>query len=136
MKKILYIIIPLMLLSCEKIFVNGELDGMWKLEIIEEDGNAVYPGNIYYSFQRHLVMLGEYYPEGVPSYYMAEFDKVGNVLTMTKFYKYPGRDGICNMEELEKYYIFSEKVDFVVETLNEDVLVMRNGDVVYKFRKW
>ena len=49
-------------------------------------------------------MLGEYYDERHPDWYMAEFDNRDGVLTMTKFYKYPGRDGYCDWDELKKYY--------------------------------
>lgn len=135
-KLLIYLVIPFILISCEKIYINGDLDGMWKLEKVVKGDSVEYPANICYSFQRHLVMLGEYYAEGFPDYYMAEFDYVGDMLTMTKFYKYPGRDDICDMEELKQYYIFSDTMVFIVDNLNSETLLMHTVDREYRFRKW
>ena len=59
----------LCLLSCEKVYINGDLDGMWKLQTVETTDTTICPQNIYYSFQRHLVMLGEHFDTGFPNYY-------------------------------------------------------------------
>lgn len=137
MKRILLLlVVPFILASCEKAFINGELDGMWKLHSVETADSVSYPANIRYSFQRHLVMLGEYYDEGFPDFYMAEFDKKGNELVMFKFCKYPANLGVSNMEELEKYYIFSDTVRFNIEVLDDEVLVMNDGERRYSFSKW
>lgn len=135
-KLLIYLVIPFILISCEKIYINGDLDGMWKLEKVVKGDSVEYPANICYSFQRHLVMLGEYYAEGFPDYYMAEFDYVGDTLTMTKFYKYPGRDDICDMEELKEYYIFSDTMVFVVDYMNSERLLMHTEERDYFFEKW
>ena len=34
MKKILFLLIAAMLVSCDKAFINGDLDGMWHLESV------------------------------------------------------------------------------------------------------
>ena len=39
-------------------------------------------------------------------------------------------------EELKKYFIFSDTVKFIVEVLDEEVLVMRDGNRAYNFKKW
>lgn len=138
-KSLLYIIaivVSFLQFSCEKIYINGDLDGMWKLERVQTGDTVEYPSSIYYSFQRHLVMLGKYSEEGFPDYYMAEFDKLGDRMTMTKFYKYPGHDGVCDMEELKQYYIFSDTMEFVVDKLDNEILLMHTGSHEYHFRKW
>ncbi|MBR2638195.1 MAG: lipocalin-like domain-containing protein [Bacteroidaceae bacterium] len=135
-KRILYIILPLMFLSCEKIFINGDLDGMWKLKLVEMDGKEYYPHNITYSFQRHMALLGEYYEEGIPTYYKAEFTYNGDIITMGHFYEYPGQEGVCNMDDLKKYFIFDETVVFTVDRLDDEKLVMHTDYGVYYFEKW
>ena len=133
---LLFVIIPLSLASCERIFVNGDFDGMWKLQSVE-CGDTVYtPDNIYYSFQRHLAMLGEYSDEEFPAYYMAEFDKEGNSLTMYNFYEYPGLQGISDKEKLKRYFIFGDTVRFSIEALDDDLLVMSSGGMRYCFSTW
>ena len=70
-KKILYICLLLLLFSCERIFINGELDGMWRLKRVESADEVMYPDSIFYSFQRHLVMMGIYSETQHPkNYYM------------------------------------------------------------------
>lgn len=81
-------------------------------------------------------MLGEYYDEEFPDYYMAEFDYTDSIITMTKFYKYPGRDDICDMEELKEYYIFSDTMVFVVDYMNSERLLMHTEERDYFFEKW
>ena len=133
---LLLITVPFLLLSCERIYINGDLDGMWKLHSVESADTVVYPDGIYYSFQRHLVMLGEHHEEGFPDYYLAQFDKVGDTLTMSGFYKYPVSQGICDSKELAKYHIFADTVRFCIEVFDADVLVMNDGERRYSFRKW
>ena len=135
-KLLIYLVIPFILTSCEKIYINGDLDGMWKLEKVVKGDSVEYPANICYSFQRHLVMLGEYYDEEFPDYYMAEFDYTDSIITMTKFYKYPGRDDICDMEELKEYYIFSDTMVFVVDYMNSERLLMHTEERDYFFEIW
>lgn len=128
--------VSLLLISCERIYINGELDGLWKLERAQSADGVEYPADIYYSFQRHLVILGKYYEEGFPEYYMAEFDKKGDTMTMTNFYKYPGNEGVCDMKDLEKYYIFSDTMVFVLDELDRGLLLMHTDRYNYGFRKW
>lgn len=139
MKKILLIfsIILLTLSSCDKAFVNGDLDGMWRLERVVYDGEDIVPQRIYYSFQRHIVMFGKYYEEASPFLYMANFSYEDGVLSMDTFKEYPGIEDVCDAAALESMYIYSpEGVVFSVEKLNESNLIMSTDDRVYYFRKW
>lgn len=139
MKIIKYILfISLLLLaSCDKAFENGELDGMWRLEKVEVSGKEIYPSDVYYSFQRHLVMLGVYSEQAPPLLYMANFDYSAGKIVMNNFYAHPGIEGECNLSELEKYYIYNATETFMVDVLNADVLLMHTADGrIYNFRKW
>ena len=123
--------------SCDKAFENGDLDGMWRLENVEKEGDTYPLDGVYYSFQRHLVLLGKYNEQGAPELYMAEFEHSGGEIVMTGFYLYPGVDGVCNKEDLKKYCIYNDPERFVVDVLNNDVLVMHTNDGrIYSFRKW
>jgi hypothetical protein len=143
MMKNAYIFIALSLMfalfSCDKAFENGELDGMWKLQKVElqgENGSVCTPEGIYYSFQRHLVLLGEYYPEAAPQLYMAKFEHKGGVITMNDFYEHPGIEGICSMEALEKYFIFDGIMKFKVRGLNDKALHLESDYGNYYFVRW
>lgn len=136
-KKILYISLLLLVFSCEKIYVNGDLDGMWRMQSIETDGVVAYPDSVFYSFQRHLAMMGIYSEVGHPkNMYMGCFTYENDRITMDNFYRYPGEDSISVPEELENLYIYSDTMFFNVEHLSSDVLVLSSNGMKYSFRKW
>ena len=137
LKRIIYICLLLLILSCERIFINGELDGMWRLERVESETDIVYPDSIFYSFQRHLVMMGIYSETEHPkNYYMGCFSYDGNNIVMDNFYRYPGMDGVCVPEELENLYIYDVTANFEVENIDNKKLVLSSFGREYTFTKW
>ncbi len=137
-KKIAFFFIILLSLSaCDKAFVNGDLDGMWRLEKVEFRGEDILPENIFFSFQRHIVMFGRYYNEGTPFLYMGTFAHEEGKMTMTGFKEYPGIADVCDESVLESFYIYDAAgVVFEVESLSDEYMVLVAGERVYSFRKW
>ena len=110
---------------------------MWRLQSIEDKNYVIYPDSIFYTFQRHLVMMGIYSETEPPkNWYMGCFFYEGDSITMNNFYRYPGIDGICVPQELEKLHIYDTNVGFKVERLNDKVLVLSDADRKYSFKKW
>lgn len=138
MKKLLFLLLSTFILSsCERIFINGDLDGMWRMQYIETDDGVIYPKGICYSFQRHLVFMGIYSEEETPAnMYMGCFVYENGEISMDNFYRYPGTDGVCIPGELENLYIYGSSVCFTVEELSEEKLVMSINNMRYVFRKW
>ncbi|MBR5851260.1 MAG: lipocalin-like domain-containing protein [Bacteroidaceae bacterium] len=137
MKKILYICLLFLLLSCERIFINGELDGMWRLRRVDNGVVVEHPDSIFYTFQRHLVMMGIYSETEHPkNWYMGCFEYDGDSILMNNFYRYPGTDGIRVPKELENLYIYDTIAKFKVEHLSNDMLLLSSSDVEYTFEKW
>ena len=137
LKRIIYICFLLLFLSCERIFINGELDGMWRLERVESEADVVYPDSIFYSFQRHLVMMGIYSETEHPkNFYMGCFSYDGNNIVMDNFYRYRGMDGVCVPEELENLYIYDVTANFKVENIDNKKLVLSSFGREYTFTKW
>lgn len=133
---ILFIIL-LTLTSCDRAFENGELDGMWRLERVTSDEGDIVPQDIYYSFQRHIVMFGKYFDENMPQLYMGVFTRTGSQLKMEMFKEYPGIDDVCDAAVLESFCIYNpEGVVFDVLVLNDETLVMQSEGREYYFRKW
>ena len=137
LKKILYICLLMSLFSCEKIFINGNLDGMWRLVSVEKGHEVINPESIFYSFQRHLVMMGVYSETKHPeNYYMGCFVYENDSIVMDNFYRYPGMSGDCVPKELENLYIYDIVAKFEVQHLSSEKLVMTSNDIRYTFRKW
>jgi hypothetical protein len=96
-----------------------------------------HPDSIFYTFQRHLVMLGIYSETEHPrNWYMGCFEYDGDSIVMNNFYRYPGTDGIRVPKELENLYIYDTIAKFKVEHLSNDMLLLSSSDVEYTFEKW
>ncbi len=137
MRKILYGCLLLLCISCERIFINDELDGMWRLQCVATADETVYPDSIFYSFQRHLVMMGIYSETEHPkNFYMGRFYFGGDSLVMDNLYRYPGENGVCVPEELENLYIFDTTARFKVGYLDNRKMVLSSFGREYSFIKW
>lgn len=124
------------LASCDKVYINGDLDGMWQLQRVETGDTTEYPQGIYYSFQRHMVQVGEYYENRLPERYIGNLDYKGGTLTISGLRKYLEVEKPCSATKLNALYLFSDSVTFTIEKLNKEILVMKNGEKRYLFEKW
>ena len=104
MKKYTYILITLFavvfIASCESYQIHGNLDGFWQVQSIEnkQTGDITEcKGDIYYSFQRELVLIS-YVSPTIPTGQMKEnhiayFTHENNIVAMSDFRIYLDRDG-------------------------------------------
>lgn len=137
MKKILYLCLLLLCISCERIFINDELDGMWRLQRVESPDEVACPDSIFYSFQRHLVMMGIYSETEHPkNFYMGRFFYDGDSIIMDNMYRYLGMDGVCVPQELENLYIFDTTAKFRVEHMDNKRMLLSSFGREYTFVKW
>lgn len=137
MKKILSILLYASLLACcDKVYINGDLDGMWKLIQVESNDETHHPDDIYYSFQRHMVQIGKYFEEGLPERYLGNMEYYGNRLTIGGFRKYLEEEHICTPEELQSFYLYDETTTFTIDKSDEKLLIIHSGERQYTFKKW
>ena len=125
-----------MLVSCDKVYINGELDGMWQLQRVESDETAKYPLDIYYSFQRHLVQISENYEEGLPLRYLGNMEYNGETLIMSGFRKFLEEDIVATEKELEHFFLYDTLTVFKVEKLDEEQLILSSNRGRYYLVKW
>lgn len=138
MKRIILIlsIITATLLSCDKVYINGDLDGMWQLQKVEFSDSAAYPQDIYYSFQRHLVQVSENYEEGLPLRYIGDLDYTGDTLRISGFRKFLEEEIVAGMNELERFFLYDTVTVFKVEVLDDSQLTLRSNRALYTLKKW
>ena len=125
----------LVLTSCESYLVNGDLDGFWQVESIEDKqtGNITHcKGDIYYSFQRELVLvsctLSSNTTGQMKENYIAYFTHENDTITMTDFRIYLDKDGKqAPLQNLEKFGLYELYNVFYVEKLNNKVLVLNSS---------
>lgn len=137
MKKITGILLCLVaLIACDKVYINGELDGMWMLQQVDDGQTVIQPENISYSFQRHMTFISEHYEEKMPTRYLGNLFYQGDTVTMSGFRKFLEEHIVATPEKLQEYYLYSDSTIFVIERLDEDMLIMKSGNRRYTLRRW
>lgn len=124
------------LASCDKVYINGDLDGMWQLQRVETCDTTEYPQGIYYSFQRHMVQVGQYYSEGVPLRYLGELEYKKDSLTIGGFRKFLEEEKTATEDILATFYLYDKKSAFKIDRLDDEMLVLRSNRGLYTLRKW
>lgn len=137
MKKYIFIIFCLLTtLACDKVYINGDLDGMWRLVSVETPDSTMTPHQIFYSYQRHLTQVGKHFDEGFPERFLGNLYYEGDVLTMSGFYDFPYESQPATLEKLSEYYLYSDSTVFTILKLDDEMLIMKNEERTYTLRKW
>ena len=130
-------------ISCEHYLVNGELDGFWQVQEIEEKSTGEVTrcnGDIYYSFQQELVLIS-YVSPTIPTgqtkeNYIAYFIHDNDSITMTDFRIYLDKDATqATLPDLAKFGLYETYNRFQVEKLNKKSLILNSKDSRIVFRK-
>ena len=128
--------LAMMFVACDKVYINGELDGMWQLQRVECDRGVYAPEDIYYSFQRHLTFISKHYDEKLPLRFLGNLYYSGDTVVMSGFRKFLEEGIVATPEILSDFYLYDDSTVFVVDRLDDEVLVMRSCDGCYTLRKW
>ena len=137
MKRLFIILFSaLMFVACDKVYINGDLDGMWQLQRVERGGEIAAPVDIYYSFQRHLTFVSKHYDEELPLRYLGNLHYSGDTVVMSGFRKFLEEEVVATADALSGFYLYSDSTVFVVERLDDETLVMRSSDGRYTLRRW
>ena len=137
MKRLFIILFSaLMFVACDKVYINGDLDGMWQLQRVERGGEIAAPVDIYYSFQRHLTFVSKHYDEEMPLRYLGNLHYSGDTVVMSGFRKFLEEEIVATVDALSGFYLYSDSTVFVVERLDDETLVMRSSDGRYTLRRW
>ena len=133
------------LFACDKMPVNGDLDGQWQMTSIKHVGHAAptsaLKGKVYWSFQLNLLSI--YTPEdkhnGSESYTFCRFQVKGDSLHITKSYVH-SMDKDVEVEEtatyLDRVGLHSNRESYAIKTLTDSRLVLHSNYHELEFRKW
>ena len=137
MKKVLYILSAMALLtSCDRVYINGELDGMWRLETVVYPDRTVHPQQMFYSFQRHMTQISEHNDSTLPRRFLGNLYYDGTTLTMSHFYVFPHESYPATAKILEEFHLYSDSSIFRIQSLDDELLIMKSGERTYTLRKW
>ncbi|MBQ5662983.1 MAG: lipocalin-like domain-containing protein [Bacteroidaceae bacterium] len=132
---LILLLVP-MLVACDKVYINGDLDGMWQLQRVERGENTHTPSDIYYSFQRHLTFVSKHYDEKMPYRFLGNLSYYGDTIVMSGFRKFLEEEIIATPDILSAFYLYADTTLFVIESLNDDFLIMNSRDGRYTLRRW
>lgn len=142
--KIWIISVAALMSSCESYLANGYLDGFWQVQSIENkltDEITDCEGNIYYSFQRDLVLLtykSPHRPIGqAKEHYIAYFTHQGDTIAMTDFRIYLDKEGTqAPLHSLEKFGLYDLFTTFYVEQLSKETMTLSSEKARITMRKY
>lgn len=130
--------------SCDKLPMNGDLDGMWQLMSVEMDGEVsdVKSRKRYWSFQLHLVQFSR---GDNTNRYFAHFKHKNDSLHIYDLC-FPSEnftdsdDNVMFTESdvhiLNQWGIYNLYNKFKVEKLDSDVMILKNDEMKLRFRKF
>ena len=137
MKKAIFTLLATMVLaSCDKVYINGDLDGMWRLESVLYPDSTSTPDLVFYSFQRHLVQVSKHNGTELPDRFLGNLDYRGTTLSMSNFYRFPLEKYPATTEMLRTFHLYNDSTAFTVISLDEERLIMESGGCTYTLRKW
>lgn len=141
--KSLALLIIILISSCESYQIHGDLDGFWQVKSIEnkQTGEVTHcKGDIYYSFQRELVLIS-YVSPNIPTgqmkeNYVAYFTHENDVITMTDFRIYIDKKAPqVPLSKLEKFGLYDTYNRFQIEKLCKNDLVLNTDKVRIVMKK-
>ncbi|MBE6292991.1 MAG: hypothetical protein E7091_11395 [Bacteroidales bacterium] len=140
------VLIMVLATACESYLINGHLDGMWQLQTVERnnpDTTIRNQGDLFYSFQRHTVLIGDYNnPDELVGHlkseqYVSLFDYTGDSITMGEFHLYYGReDQPYDTTRLKRFGLYNKQTTFHIEELTASRLVLRSDSALITLRKY
>ena len=135
-RTIFLLLLTLALAACDKVYINGDLDGMWRLVSVQYPDSTAIPRQVFYSFQRHLSQVGKYYDEEQPVRFLGELDYSGNTLSMSNFQRFPLEEYPATLQMLKEFHLYSDSTIFNIVTLNDETLIMTSDERTYTLQKW
>ncbi|MBO5866353.1 MAG: lipocalin-like domain-containing protein [Bacteroidaceae bacterium] len=133
--KSLTLLFILLLSSCESYQIHDELDGFWQVKSIEnkQTGDIIHcNGDIYYSFQRDLVLVSYVSPD-IPAgqmkeNYIAYFTHENDSIYMTDFRIYIDKEAPqVPLSRLEKFGLYERYNNLYIENLDYELLIMSSN---------
>ncbi len=135
MKRILFLFIITMFLviSCSKVPINGDLDGMWKMTSMEwKDGTTTSPNRIFFCFELNCIQVSN---KGNNSCsYIGLMNKDDNTIRVDKFKNHSGEEQ--NGECLKQFGILETPTEFNIEKINHSKLIIKSKDCILYFTKF
>lgn len=145
-RNILALLIVASFTACDSYLINGHLDGMWQLQTIERNNPDTIirnEGDLFYSFQRHTLIIGDYNnPNELVGHlkdeqYVSLFEYERDSLIIGEFHLYYKRENLpYDTTRLKRFGIYDKHTAFHIEELTAKRLVLRSDSALITMRKY
>lgn len=129
--------------SCEKLPINGRLDGMWKLQkMTDTHMNTKHPEGIFYSIQLNLIKLSKINNSGTPEktseLYLGRFQYTPDSLILSDFHTWVYREEEipATPEQLAPFGFTETDARFGIEKLSKEEMILKSKDFLLIFEKF
>lgn len=126
---LLFILLMILPAGCKKEYINGDLDGLWRLESITVNGEEQpMQGRLYWAFSFHVVQLTD---KGAPfSTGNLSFD--GSTVSVD----FPVADTEEAKLQLQRWGVYENPCSYTVDYLSNSRLTMSQGSVSLTLTKF
>lgn len=121
------------MISCDKAPINGDLDGMWKMTLMQwSDGEEITPKRIFFCFEQNCIELCN--KGDNPCNYIGLMIKESNTITVDKIKNSAGE--IKDGERLKQFGISETPTKFNIEKMNSSKLIIKSNKCTLHFTKF
>lgn len=148
MKKIVTWLFALTLLlsytSCqEHSYIENDLHGLWQVTTVEDKTTGALTqaqGELYYSFQRNMVIVGYKSPNKpvgtMMTQYISDFYLSEDSIEISPFRIYLEYDKKAPLEALKKFGIHDEHTTFAIDRPNKEGMILESEKARITLRKY
>ena len=132
--------------ACDNYLINGQLDGIWQLQTIERNNPDTIirnKGDLFYSFQRHTILIGDYNePNDIigqlkNEQYDCLFERIGDSIMMEEFQRYYiENNDTPSLTTLKRFGLYEKKNAFNIEEITIKRLVLRSDSALLTMRRY
>lgn len=146
MKKIttLLIIITLLHTSCQEYsYIENDLHGLWQVTTVEDKATTEVTeaqGDLYYSFQRNMVVVSYNSPTKptgqMMTQYTSDFLLEGDSIHINDFRLYQEYDKRAPLQDLKRFGIHEEQTTFHIERPDRKSMFLESEQARVTLRKY
>ena len=148
MKKIQNLLITSIILlchtSCQKYsYIENELHGLWQVTSVEDKTTGETTktqGELYYSFQRNMVIVGYNSPNKptglMMTQYISDYLLEGDSIQMNNFRIYQEYETKPPLQSLKKFGIYDECTTFHIKKSKKGVITFESNKALIGLRRY
>lgn len=143
-KSTLLIIITLLHTSCQEYsYIENDLHGLWQVTTVEDKATAEVTevhGDLYYSFQRNMVVVSYNSPTKptgqMMTQYTSDFLLEGDSIHINDFRLYQEYDKRAPLQDLKRFGIHEEQTTFHIERPDRKSMFLESEQARVTLRKY